>query len=55
MPNKDLVFAGLAVFLIGHDLEIGVLMTFMASLILATHLVLGLGLVISEAVGESRK
>ncbi len=55
MPNKDLVFAGLAVFLIGHDLEIGALMTFMASLILATHLVLGLGLVISEAVGESRK
>ena len=55
MPNKDLVFAGLAVFLIGHDLEIGALMTFMATLILATHLVLGLGLVVAEAVGWSRK
>ena len=55
MPNKDVVFAGLAVFLIGHDLEIGALMTFMASLILATHLALGLALVVAEAVGWSRK
>ena len=55
MPNKDVVFAGLAVFLIGQDLEIGALMTFMASLILATHLALGLALVFAEAVGWSRK
>lgn len=55
MPNKDVVFAGLAVFLVGRDLEVGVLMTFMASLILATHLLLGLGLLAAEAAGMSRK
>jgi hypothetical protein len=53
LPNKDIVFAGLAVFLIGHDAEIGALMTMMASLILATHLVLGLLLVSFEAIGHS--
>ena len=37
VPNKDVVFAGVAVFLIGHDAEIGTLMTMMATLILATH------------------
>lgn len=55
LPNKDIVFAGLAVFLIGHDAEIGALMTMMASLILATHLGLGLLLVASETVGWRRR
>lgn len=44
LPNKDIVFAGIAVLLIGHDLEIGALMAMMASLILATHVLLGIGL-----------
>ncbi len=47
LPNKDIVFAGVAVFMIGHDAEIGALMTMMASLILATHI--GLGLVLATA------
>jgi hypothetical protein len=51
LPNKDIVFAGLAVFLIGHDVQIGALMTMMASLILGTHLVVGLGLVASDVRG----
>lgn len=55
MPNVDLVFAGLAVFFIGHDAEIGMLMTMMASLILATHIVLGVCLVALEAVGWTKK
>ena len=55
LPNKDIVFAGLAVFLIGHDAEIGALMTMMASLILATHIGLGLVLVLAEAVGWKRR
>ncbi len=55
LPNKDIVFAGLAVFLIGHDAEIGTLMTLMASLILGTHLVLGLLLVSFEALGWTRR
>nr|WP_153401170.1 hypothetical protein [Polymorphobacter fuscus] len=48
LPNKDIVFAGLAVFLIGHDVQIGALMTMMASLILATHVIVGLGLVAGD-------
>jgi hypothetical protein len=51
LPNKDIVFAGLAVFLVGHDADIAALMTMMASLILATHL--GLGLVL--AAGDATK
>jgi hypothetical protein len=54
LPNKELVFAGLAVFLIGHDAEIGALMTMMASLILVTHLALGLALVAWEAASWRR-
>ena len=34
LPNKDVVFAGIAVFLLGHDVEIASLMTFMVSSIL---------------------
>ena len=48
LPNKDIVFAGLAVFLVGHDAQLGALMTMMASLILATHVMVGLGLVAGE-------
>jgi hypothetical protein len=54
LPNKDIVFAGLAVFLIGHDAEIGALMTMMASIILGTHLALGLVLVAGEARSLAR-
>ena len=47
------MFAGLAVLLVGRDVAIGDLMAMMASLILATHLVLGAGLVLAEfARGE---
>lgn len=55
LPNKDIVFAGVAVFLIGRDAEIGTLMTMMASLILATHLALGLVLVLGEANAWRRR
>jgi hypothetical protein len=41
IPNKDVVFAGLAVFLLGHEQEIGDLMTMMAGLLLFTHLAVG--------------
>jgi hypothetical protein len=53
LPNKDLVFAGVAVLLVGRDVAIGDLMTMMASLILTTHVLVGSGLVLSEfARGE---
>ena len=48
LPNKDLVFASVAVLLIGRSVAIDDLMTMMASLILATHLVVGAGLVLAE-------
>lgn len=51
LPNKDVVFAALAVFVIGRDAEVGALMAMMASLLLATHLGLGLLLVGGEAAG----
>ena len=55
LPNKDIVFAGLAVFLIGHDIQIGALMTMMASLILGTHMLVGLGLVAEDIRGWKRR
>lgn len=55
LPNKDVVFAGLAVMLIGRDAEIAGLMALMASLILATHLLLGAALGVSELIREGRR
>ena len=55
LPNKDVVFAALAVFMIGQDAEVGALMAMMASLLLATHLGLGLLLVSGEAAEWRKK
>jgi hypothetical protein len=55
LPNRDVVFAALAVFVIGRDAEVGALMTMMASLFLVTHLGLGLLLVGGEAAGWRKK
>ncbi|MES2492053.1 MAG: hypothetical protein V4579_02085 [Pseudomonadota bacterium] len=43
LPNKDLVFAGIAVFLLGQDVEIAALMTMMAAIFLASNIVVGVG------------
>lgn len=48
LPNKDLVFAGLAVFLVGRDTDIVTAMALMASLILVAHLIVGAALGASE-------
>jgi hypothetical protein len=48
IPNKDVVFAGVAVFTLGHETDIAALMTMMASAILLVHLLLGLGLVLYD-------
>lgn len=48
IPNKDLLFAGVAVLALGHEQDIGALMTLMAGLILAAHLVLGGALAIRD-------
>lgn len=44
LPNKDLVFAGLSVLLMGHDAQIATMMAMIASLTLAAHIVVGLAL-----------
>ncbi len=41
LPNKDVVFAGLAVFLLGHDIQVAGLMTLMAVLLLVAHMAVG--------------
>jgi hypothetical protein len=48
LPNKDLVFAGIAAFLIGPAQQITAAMTLMATLILAGHLAVGGVLGMSE-------
>lgn len=42
LPNKDVVFAGLAVFLLGHEVQVAGLMTLMAAMLLIAHLAVGL-------------
>ena len=41
MPNKDVVFAGVAILVLGNDVEVAALMTAMAALILIAHLLVG--------------
>jgi hypothetical protein len=53
LPNKDVVFAGLAVFFVGNDASIASAMTLMAALILAATLLVGAVLGISELLRES--
>jgi hypothetical protein len=50
VPNKDVLFAGFAVFLLGHEPQVGVLMTMMAALTLATHVVVGAGFAIADLI-----
>jgi len=54
VPNKDLVFAGVAVLALGQEVEIASLMALMATLILATHIVAGIGFAVSDlAFGDA--
>ena len=54
LPNKELVFAGLAVAVVGRDIEVGALMTMMATTILATHVLVGAGLIGASAIDRWR-
>ncbi|MFW2351032.1 hypothetical protein [Qipengyuania sp.] len=54
VPNKDVVFAGVAVLALGQQVEIAALMALMATLILATHIVAGIGFAASDlAFGDA--
>ncbi len=50
ISNKDVIFAAFAVVIVGHDTDIQVLMAFMTTLILATHLILGAILAVGDLV-----
>jgi hypothetical protein len=50
VPNKDMVFASLAIFLIGNDGEVAALIAMIATAILATHLIIGAALLLRDAV-----
>lgn len=50
VSNKDVILAAFAILVIGRDVEIQVLLAFMATLILATHLVLGAVLAVGDLV-----
>jgi len=54
LPNKDVVFAGLAVFFVGNDADIASAMALMAALTLATNLLVGAMLGASELLREGQ-
>lgn len=54
IPNKDVVFAGLAVFLLGHEAEVGDLMAMMAGLMLVAHIGVGTVFALTEIASSRR-
>jgi hypothetical protein len=54
LPNKDLVFAGLAVVLLGHEPQVGALMTMVAAVTLAAHVVVGACFALADLVQPER-
>lgn len=50
VPNKDVIFAGVAVFLFGHDVEVATLMTLMAGLFLLAHVLVGTSFALSDLI-----
>lgn len=52
VPNKDVVFAGLAVFMLGNDVEIASLLTLMAGLILLVHVLIGSAFALSDLLHD---
>jgi len=54
LPNKDVVFAGLAVVLVGHQVAIAELLTMLAGIIMLTHLALGAGILAGHFVAQER-
>lgn len=54
VPNKDVLFAGAATFLVGREGQIGEILAVLASLLLATHLAVGLLLGASGIIRKRR-
>jgi len=55
LPNKDLVFAGLAALLVGKGARVAEAMTLMATLILAAHLLVGMVLGAAGLIAAARR
>ena len=55
VPNKDVVFASIAIFLLGEDTQLGALMALIAAIVLATHLVVALALGIAGLVRKEQQ
>ncbi|HKR91617.1 hypothetical protein [Novosphingobium sp.] len=55
IPNKDLLFAGVAVVMLGHEKDIGELMTLLAGLILVAHLVFGGVIAINDLANPEKR
>jgi hypothetical protein len=53
VPNKDLVFAGVALFAIGHDSQVVELIALIATMILTAHVLIGIVLAISDLADTS--
>lgn len=53
VPNKDLVFAGIAVLAVGHDQQLASLMAMMAGLILVTHIIVGTSLALADLINSN--
>ena len=51
VPNKDVIFAGIAVAVIGRQALVSDVLTLVAGLVMATHLLLGASLAIAELAG----
>ena len=55
VPSKDLLFANLAVFLIGNDGKIAIVVSMIATALVMTHLLLGGALFLAEAIRKGVK
>ena len=52
VPNKDVVFAGIAVFALGGAVEMSALMALMAGLTLAAHMLIGLSFALADLLSK---
>ncbi len=48
VPNKDLIFAGVAVFTLGREADIASLMALMAGIIVIAHVVVGIAIALAD-------
>jgi hypothetical protein len=55
LPNKDVVFAGIAAFLVGSNVEIAAAIALFSALVLGAHMMVGLLVRLIELADEGRQ